>query len=248
MDCKDIVLEWNPDNRTVYLIATYISSITLPLSGSTLSSTSILNSNLPSKSNSQVDFSNVAFIKIPIDKVKLTKSCSFSESGQYPLCSGVPFHVANSMSGANNDLNEILVLRSDLVPGEYISSVRRRDWQALLWEVENKMITTAAIACSKASHLIVKELKAKSTEEIKQYHNEFRQQTLTDSLLTEETVLIREHSKKVIDVTLPTTAPSSLLDLVVSKAGISTPLEGRRSRSGTRSGGKKPSVISNNEY
>ena len=231
----------------MYIIASYVSSVTIPVTDSTLSSASILSSNIPSKSNSHANFSNVSFIKIPIEKVSITKAAGMSDSNPYTHCSGVPFLFTNFKTDSSSD--DMLVLRSPLVPGEYISSVRRRDWQALLWEVENKMITTAAIACSKVSHLLTEELKAKAHAEEKQVQIELRQQTLTDSLLTEETTLTRNNSKMLIDVTLPSTAPSSLFDLVVSKAGISTPLEGRRSRHGARSGdNKKPSVLSINEF
>ena len=259
MDCRDIALEWNAESSDINLVTSYYST-KKQIPPAPYLSTSILNTKIPFdrvKTTGSVDSENnsgeVTFIKVPINELQVSRANriqSTQNPDALPTCSGVPFCYVNYMytGPKNNPEEDMLVLKSDKVPGEYITSIKIKDWQQLLLDVEQKLIVAAAVDTVNAS---MNELK--QTQKLKQTRKPTEQspQELQSVSLLQPGVSCESPSVVALHITLPSTVPTSLLDVLSSNVGICTPTEGSRggSRGKSKIGNinKKPSLLSGND-
>ena len=164
LDQKDISLEWDPACAQLNLVATFSKTVSCAPSAIPIS-TSILNSSLPKKLENPSDGKDVQQIKISLADVQVSRASEISRnvtenvrSISYSV-SKVPFHYASYAynQSVQRPENDMLVLRSPKVPGEYITSIRAAEFQQLLRDVENNIIVAAAVDAANTSLAMTRE-------------------------------------------------------------------------------------------
>lgn len=172
LDQKDISLEWDPLTAQLNLVATFSKTISQVPPAFPIS-TSILNSSLPRRSqwgngneNKHIsDGKEVQEIRVSLADVHISPASEISRSVTGNIrsvsysVSKVPFHYANyayNQTVAQPE-NDMLVLRSPRVPGEYITSIRAAEFQHLLRNVENNIIVAAAVDAANVSFAMTRE-------------------------------------------------------------------------------------------
>jgi hypothetical protein len=164
LDQKDIALEWDPLTMELQLVATFSKTVShvppaVPIT------TSILSSSLPRKSANATDGKEEQQIRISLADVQVTRASEVSRSVTENVrsisysVSNVPFHYASYAynQSVQRPQNDMLVLRSPKVPGEYITSIQAADFQQLLRDVENNIIVAAAVDAANASLAMTRE-------------------------------------------------------------------------------------------